>query len=194
MSRLVFMLEEQSMKVLLEGLLPRFFPELCFLCLPHEGKQALEKSIPRKLRAWREPGVRFVVVRDNDGANCEALKSRLVELCREGRRADSLVRIACQELEAWYLGDGEALAEAFGDDRLRELGVRERFRNPDAVVGPARALEELIPAFQKVSGARRMAQKMDRGRNRSRSFQVFIAGVERAATALGTTVPGREGN
>ena len=28
---------------------------LSFLCVAHEGKQDLEKSIPRKLRAWREP-------------------------------------------------------------------------------------------------------------------------------------------
>ena len=38
-----------------------------FICVPHEGKQDLEKSIPRKLRAWREPSAHFIVVRDNDG-------------------------------------------------------------------------------------------------------------------------------
>jgi hypothetical protein len=52
MSRVVFLLEEYSAKILLEGLLPRFFPDLSFLCIPHEGKQDLEKSFPRKLRAW----------------------------------------------------------------------------------------------------------------------------------------------
>ena len=66
MNRIVFLLEEDSMKILLEGLLPRLFPGLQFLCIPHEGKQDLEKSIPRKLRAWREPGVRFSVVRPSD--------------------------------------------------------------------------------------------------------------------------------
>ena len=80
MSRVVFLLEEYSMKVLLEGLLPRLVPCLPFLCVPHEGKQDLERSIPRKLRAWREPGVRFVVVRDNDGSDCRALKARLAGL------------------------------------------------------------------------------------------------------------------
>ena len=66
------------MKVLLDGLLPRLLPDLPFLCVPHEGKQDLEKSIPRKLRAWREPGVRFVVVQDNDGSDCLARKQHLV--------------------------------------------------------------------------------------------------------------------
>jgi hypothetical protein len=90
MNRMVFLLEERSMKTLLDGLLPRLMPELPFICIPHEGKQDLEKSIPRKLRAWREPGARFVVVRDNDGGDCHALKQRLVALCN-----DASARCSC---------------------------------------------------------------------------------------------------
>jgi hypothetical protein len=72
------------MKVLLDGLLPRLLPDVPFLCIPHEGKQDLEKSIPRKLRAWNEVGARFVIIRDNDEDDCCNLKKRLVDLCREG--------------------------------------------------------------------------------------------------------------
>jgi len=62
--KLVFLLEERSMKEFLRGLLPRILPAGCeFQLIPHEGKSDLEKSIPRKLRAWLEPEVRFVVVR-----------------------------------------------------------------------------------------------------------------------------------
>jgi hypothetical protein len=57
MSRVIFLLEEYSMKVLLDGLLPRLFPDLQFLCVAHEGKQDLERSIPRKLRAKAARGV-----------------------------------------------------------------------------------------------------------------------------------------
>lgn len=165
------------MKVLLEGMLPRLFPDLDFLCVPHEGKQDLEKSIPRKLRAWKEAGVRFVVVRDNDGGDCHALKARLHGLCREGRREDTLIRIPCQELEAWYFGEPEALAEAFSDDRLREIGQRSRYRNPDAISDPSSELQRLIPEFQKVSGARRLAAHLSPTRNGSRSFQVLLEGI-----------------
>jgi hypothetical protein len=84
----VFLLEEPSMKVLLEALLPRLYPGLSFQCVPHEGKQDLDKSIPRKLRAWNEPGVRFCVIRDNDGADCLALKRRLAALCAEAGRPE----------------------------------------------------------------------------------------------------------
>lgn len=183
MSRIVFLLEEYSMKVLLDGLLPRLFPGLPFLCVPHEGKQDLEKSIPRKLRAWSEPGVRFCVVCDNDGGDCQALKQALVALCREGGRDDTLVRIARQELEAWYFGAPDALAEAFANDQLRRLRRRARFRYPDAIDKPSAALARLVPEFQKVSGARRMAGVLSR-ENSSRSFQALMAGLDRLAQVI----------
>lgn len=167
------------MKVLLDGLLPRVFPDIRFLCVPHEGKQDLERSVPRKLRAWREPGVRFVVIRDNDGSDCTALKQGLVTLCSKGGRNDTLVRIVCQELEAWYLGEPDALAEAFGKEALRGIGRRAQFREVDAVQQPSAALERLVPEFQKVSGARRMARFLSRERNQSSSFQVLLAGIDR---------------
>ncbi len=171
------------MKVLLDGLLPRLFPGLPFLCVPHEGKHDLERSIPRKLRAWREPGAYFVVVRDNDGSDCRRTKRRLLDLCAEGGREDSLVRLACQELEAWYFGAPALLAEAFECEDLRRIAEKPRFRDADAIDKPARALAELVEEFQKVSGARRMAQVLTR-ENRSRSFRVLIAGIEGLAPAM----------
>ena len=179
MNRIVFLVEEDSMRFLLQGMLPRLFPDLLFQCVPHEGKQDLEKSIPRKLRAWREPGVRFVVVRDQDSADCRRVKADLVQLCDESRRPDALVRVVCQELEAWYIGEPDALRVAFPEARasaLAELGQR-RFRDPDAVVRPSDTIAQLIPEFQKRSGARRMGAALSRN-NHSRSFQVFVEGIE----------------
>jgi len=184
MSRMVFLLEERSMKTLLEGLLPRLMPEMPFICIPHEGKQDLEKSIPRKLRAWREPGARFVVVRDNDGGDCHALKQRLVALCNDATYSDVLVRIACQELEAWYFGEPAAMAEAFGNDRLTEIGNKSRYRDPDAIQQPSKEIVKLIPEFQKISGARRMASHLSRTGNRSRSYQVMMDGIERIFASM----------
>ena len=179
MVKLVFLVEERSMADLLEHLLPRLFPEIQFQCIPHEGKRDLAKSVPRKLRAWREPGVRFVVMRDQNGADCRQVKAQLVELCQRAGRDDVLVRVVCRELEAWYIGDPEALVRAFphaGERVQRELR-RRRFRNPDEVVNPSAAVAEFIPDFQKRRGARRMAEFLSRD-NRSRSFQVFLEGVE----------------
>ena len=165
----------------LDGILPRFFPQLQFQCVPHNGKQDLAKSVPRKLRAWREPGVRFVAMQDQDNGDCRDIKGTLVELCRRAERPDAVVRIVCRELEPWYAGDIDALSRAF--PQAREAALRKlrgaRFRNPDAVVQPAKALAELIPHFQKLHGARSMAKVTSKDNNRSRSFQVFINGVQK---------------
>ena len=191
MSRIVFLLEERSMQVLLDGLLPRLFPDLPFLCVPHKGKRDLELSIPRKLRAWREPGVRFAVIRDNDGGDCEQLEAKLKQLCNRSGRGDTLVRIACQELEAWYLGEPAALAKAFDKPKLQNLGRQARFRDPDALRRPAVEIERLIPEFQKRSGARRMARHLTRERNRSSSFRALMEGIEVVGRALVNASEGR---
>lgn len=189
MTQLVFLLEERSMKALLDGLLPRLYPGLTFRCVPHEGRNDLEKSIPRKLKAWREPGVAFVVLRDNDGGDRASLKARLTALCREGGREDALVRIACQELEAWYFGEPEALAEAFGKAELAQIARKAKYRESDAIANPSRELAELLPEFQKVSGARRLAAHLSRERNRSQSFRALLNGID--YLHLGTERPGR---
>lgn len=188
MSRVVFLVEEYSMKVFLDGLVPRLFPDLPFLCVPHEGKQDLEKSIPRKLRAWHEPGVHFVVLRDNDGGDCRVLKESLKQLAKTGGREDTLIRIVCQELEAWYFGAPEALAAAFDRPELGNLGEKARFRDPDAIIQPSKALSGQVEEFQKVSGARRMAQALSRA-TRSRSFEVFVSGVDRLAAEMVAAAP-----
>ncbi|KSN30097.1 cytoplasmic protein [Pseudomonas aeruginosa] len=188
--RLVFLLEEPSMKSLLDALLPRLFPGwesgMHFLCVPHQGKSDLDLSIPRKLSAWRIPGDRFVIVRDNDNADCAQIKARLLKVCAQNGRPDTLVRLVCQELEGWYLGDLGALSAAYDDARLDTPALRKRYSVPDDWQKPSVELERLVPSFQKGSGARRMGRWLgDERSNRSRSYQVFLEGVMRLATEMG---------
>lgn len=188
--RLFFLVEEPSMKILLEGLLPRWFPGWVpnehFKCIPHQGKSDLDTSVPRKLRAWQIPGDRFVVVRDNDNTDCKALKKRLAMLCAANGRSDTLVRLVCQELEAWYLGDLEMAALAFEEPRLNSPGHRKRFADPDAWQKPSAELARLAPSFQKGSGARRMAALLrEAEHNRSTSFRHLESGVRRLAREMG---------
>ena len=180
MTKLVFLVEEPSMANLLDELLPRLFPNLSFQCVPHRGKADLEKSIPKKLRAWREPGVRFMVMRDQDSGDCRTIKAKLATLCEQSGRADTFIRVVCRELEAWYIGDAEALTQAFPATarQIRRELRKSRFRDPDSVDQPAKALSGFIPKFQKRSGARSLGRHLSR-QNRSCSYQVFPAGVER---------------
>ena len=101
------------------------------------------------------------------------------ELCRQGGREDTLIRIVCRELEGWYLSEPDAMAEAFGDEQLRNIGRQATYRNPDSRPKPSSDMERLIPGFSKSSGARRMSQHLTREGNRSHSFAVFLSGVER---------------
>jgi hypothetical protein len=120
-------------------------------------------------------------VRDNDIADCLRLKQQLRQLCIAGGRPDTLIRIPCQELEAWYLGDFAALAQAYNQPRLVGLAKKAKYRNPDAVPKPAVELERLIPGFQKQAAARKLGALLAEERNCSRSFQVFLAGIRRLA-------------
>lgn len=173
------------MATLLDGLLPRLYPWLEFQCVPHSGKKDLRKSVPRKLRGWREPGVRFVVMQDQDRADCHQVKRELRQACDAGGRDDVLIRVVCRELEAWYIGEAQAAASAYPEQAnalQRELG-KARYRNPDTVVNPAGAFQTLVPQFQKRTGARRMAQVLSTN-NRSRSFQVLLAGIDQLRPTL----------
>lgn len=187
--RVIFLLEEPSMKILLDGLLPRLFPGWVegqhFQCVKHEGKSDLDRSIPRKLSSWRIPGDRFIIVRDNDNTDCIQLKARLQALCLANGRPDTLIRLACQELESWYVGDLPSLAQAFNDFKLDAPAMRKRFAVPDDWQKPSVELERLIPTFQKGSGARTMATCLRETGNRSVSYQVFVQGVRRVAAEMG---------
>jgi Domain of unknown function (DUF4276) len=188
MTQMVFLLEEPSMKALLDGFLPKVVPQsIEVITIPHEGKSDLEKSIPRKLRAWRMPDTRFFIVRDQDAADCRVLKRRLVKLTKGTGRTGVCVRIACRELESWILSDTEALAEAFEKPALRKLAVKDLLRNPDALGSPSQELKKLVPGYQKVSGARAMGPRLEVTRSSSDSFRAFVSAVEAAVASLTPT-------
>ncbi len=190
--RVIFLLEEPSMKVFLREFLPRLIPgwreEEHFLLVPHEGKSDLDKSIARKLSAWREPGARFVIVRDNDGADCTALKARLLGLC-QGAPRQVLVRLVCQELEAWYLAQAQALADAYPSKARAIKRLVDRYADPDTCAKPSRELARVIPEFQKQDAARRLGRQLAVDDTRSASFRVFVTGVQRLMTPAGGISP-----
>lgn len=180
MRTLVFLLEEASMKAFLGELLPRMLPsDVTWKLVAHEGKSDLEQSIPRKLRAWRTPATRFVVIRDQDAGDCQAIKQRLAALCAEAGRPDTLVRIACRELEAYYLGAPAQLAAASGDDGWVERARGARFRDPDSVVRPSEVVLASAPDHGKVSLGRAMGRTIPLDDTRSHSFRALLDGVRR---------------
>lgn len=176
--KLVFLLEEQSMKTFLDGILPRILPpDVTFITVPHEGKTDLQKSIPIKLRAWKQPDVKFVIVQDQDTGDCREIKRKIAELCQNTKQ-EVLIRIACHELEAWYFGDLEAVSKAYSKN-LKALANKKQYRIPDAIICPKRELKKYLPEHQQISGAKLIAQYIDINNNKSESFQTFVSGVKR---------------
>lgn len=179
MTCLVFFLEEQSAKIMLDGILPQILPEgVEHKCVVFEGKQDLEKRLPLRLKGWlHTENTRFIVLRDQDSADCRLIKQRLVEICREAGRPETLVRIACRELESFYLGDLAAVGQAFGKNNLNRQQNNSKFRNPDALGNPVQELQKLVPDYQKLSGSRKIASQMNIDANKSESFNTLIRGI-----------------
>jgi len=96
---------------------------------------------------------------------------------------DSVVRIVCNELESWFLGDLVAVAAAYDKPSIARLQGKRKYRNPDNVTNAAEELKKLVPEYQKLQGARRIANHIDRDRNLSNSFRVFLEGVLRVANS-----------
>lgn len=180
MKQLVCMVEEASMRPVIEALLEQLLPqEIESIILVHQGKQDLQKSIPRKLRTWINPEARFIILHDQDSSDCKRLKRELRDLCPPDKEHQVLIRIVCTELESWFFGDLVAVESAFPNKKLRMLATKAKYRIPDAMRSPAKELEKLIPEYQKVGGARAIAPFLDLERNTSSSFQVFVTGVQR---------------
>ncbi len=180
MTQLVFCLEEPSAREMLKGLLPRLLPDTYeMVYLVFEGKQDLEKRLSRKLRAWQRVDARFIILHDKDSADCVELKQRLAQLCAQAGRKDALVRIACHELESWYLGDLAAVATAIGPPGLVKQQGSRKFRDPDRLANPYQELKRIAPEYQKVSGSRAIGPHLSMENNHSTSFTVFINGIQR---------------
>ena len=180
MNQLVFFLEERSARTMLQVVLPKILPETIQLTyIVFRGKQDLEKRLLMRLRAWQNPRAKFVVLRDQDGADCKEIKDNLIAKCREAGKPDVLVRIACRELESFYLGDLDAIAASIGPDNLGRLKNRDKFRNPDKLMNPSNELKKLAPSYRKQSGSRAISAKLDLENNRSASFRALVSGVRK---------------
>lgn len=204
MTQIEILVEEQSAEEALRHLLPKVLQGHGHAKVINLGsKHKLLKVLPSRLAAYRqriESGeqLRIVVLVDRDDDDCEELKSNLELMARnaglptktapdtEGRFL-ILNRIVVEELESWFIGDPAALRKAFTSlPRIEQTsGI---FRNPDNG-GSWEALHRFLKkhgiyksSFPKIDAARRIAPHMDIATNQSKSFQVFIRGIQSALT------------
>jgi hypothetical protein len=195
MSCLVCLLEEPSAAEMLKVLLPRLAPaDIHVKYLAFEGKQDLEKQLEKKLRGWLQPETCFLVLRDQDAADCHEVKKNLEKKTSASGQSDrTIIRIACRELESFYLGDLAAVEAGLNLPGLSSKQRRKAFRTPDRLKNAAQELAKLTNnQYQKLSGSRRIAPflKLD-GTNASHSFNILLAGINQAVSTLKAFQPQR---
>jgi hypothetical protein len=182
MRELVFFLEERSAKELLQQLEPRLKAansDWSWRYITFEGKQDLEKQLPLKLRHYLNPNAKFIVLRDQDSEDCKQIKDRLSRICAGAKKTEAKVRIACRELEAFYLGDLMAIEAGLNIRGLRErYEKRARYRDPDSIERPSAELERITRGtYQKIAGSRLIGANLDLDSSRSCSFRHLVNAI-----------------
>ncbi len=183
MNELVFFLEEESAKVMLQSIVANLKLDQANIATRYivfEGKQHLDKNLERRLRGYLNPRARFIVLRDQDSSDCKILKADLAAICKHaGKKA--VIRIACHELEAFYLADLKAVEPGLAIPRLALKQAQAKYRKPDNLGNAAQELEKLTGhRYQKIAGSRAIAPHLDLSNTRSISFHHLVTAIQSA--------------
>lgn len=194
-SHLEFLVEDATTEALLNGVLPCICEgKITFQVYSFNGKPDLLRKLSSRLNgyaSWLPADYRIVIVLDRDDDDCLHLKATIEEMARRAslrlttdlspRDWQVLIRIAIEEIEAWLLGDMDAIRAAY--PRIpSSLGKRQKFRDPDNVKGGTwEALEQALQkagyfssGLRKIEFARAVAKHMNPISNQSRSFQCLF--------------------
>jgi hypothetical protein len=205
---LVFLVEDASGEMLLKQVLPRLVPEQhTWLTHKYKGigripkglkqssdpaKRQLLDQLPRLLQGFgNTPGYDAVVVLvDVDKRDCRAFKQELLEILErcQPKPRHTLFSLAIEEMEAWLLGDQEAIKLAYPLARSMVLDGYVQ----DSICGTWETLADAIHAGgseqlkqmgyratgkAKCEWAENIGAWMDVDVNRSQSFTEFRDGV-----------------
>jgi hypothetical protein len=184
---MIILTEEESMNLAIRALIPHVCPDAVefdhWLVISHQGKADLDKSYPRKIKNWSEPGATFIVLRDNDGEDCARLKKAILGRVPQTEN-QVIIRLVCQELESWFLGDLDAVAAAYPQASRHSLFKTIRNRDPDRLTNASQILTKLTGTAAKRFRAEAIAKEIDPERNRSTSFAVFLNSLRRGLAHL----------
>ena len=160
------------------------------------AKRILLDRLPRLLQGYgRTPGIdAVVVVLDTDKRNCVDFLAELKALVSRCHPApNTMFRLAIEEVEAWYLGDKQALEQAYPRAKADVLN-RYKQDTPcdtwellaDAIhPGGAAAIKKAgwpLPGQIKHEWAEKIGPFLDPDRNLSPSFGKLRDGLRRLVT------------
>ncbi|TAE49129.1 MAG: DUF4276 family protein [Cytophagales bacterium] len=109
---------------------------------------------------------------------------KLKEIYFQNGDCKVLIRIVCRELESWYLGDMQAIQQAYPSFKLDKYTNKKKFREPDIMNNAAEEIEKILPEFKKINSAKLISQYLDvvnglKNKNKSESYKQFIKGVQK---------------
>lgn len=160
------------------------------------AKRALLDQLPRLLGGYgKTPGIdAVVVVLDSDRRNCNVFLKELDSILRKCQPfPNTMFRLAVEEMEAWFLGDRQALLAAYPRARKEVLGRYVQ----DSVCGTWELLADAVypggsaairtagwplPGQLKHEWAEQIGPRMDVERNESPSFGKLRDGLRRLVT------------
>jgi hypothetical protein len=166
---------------------------------PNRHDQTLLHNLPSKLRAYGDEGrddvVVVVLVDLDDRDDCIAFKntlSGLLDYCHQKPRA--LFRIAIEELEAWFLGDQQAIKNAYPEVKQpildayiqdSQCGTWEKLAEavyPGGLAALGQHGKRSVKILeQKRIWAKEICPSIDVETNQSPSFRAFRDGIRRMA-------------
>lgn len=181
---IVFLCEEESLSPVLKTLMNRDFPDstegIDWQTITFQGKSDLEKNFPHRMKNWNYNTPHFVILRDNDGGDCIQLKERLSSKAQSAGKPFS-IRIVCQELESWLIGDLEAIETTYPHSKAWSYKEKSKFRNPDLLGNASEELTTLIGTRSKVGRSLKISENLNLDRNRSHSFNVLRCKIQELA-------------
>lgn len=200
MAHIELLIEEPSAENALNNLLPKILGHNDFKIHPHNGKADLLKKLSGRLKGYKRwiPGDwKIVVLIDEDRQNCLKIKQNLESIAKQAGFITKsknpvsfqvLNRIAVEELEAWFFGDIPALVSAYPKVQAT-LAEKAGYRNPDFIKGGTwEKLEKVLQqagyfstGLPKLEVASAISRHMVPASNRSKSFQVFLSGLQAIA-------------
>jgi Domain of unknown function (DUF4276) len=154
------------------------------------SKRQLLNQLPRLLKGYgRTPGFDLVVVIvDSDNRDCKKFLAELRDVlanCSPAPR--TLFRLAIEEIEAWYLGDKNAITNAYPSairqklNSYRQDSVCGTWERLSEALAPRNArIRQPMPRQSKSEWARRIGPLMNVEVNDSPSFQRFRDGLRNA--------------
>jgi len=182
---IVFLVEDYSMRKFLEGILARLgFEEPLFEIKHHRGKEDLISHLNKIIPSLSKRAQQIIIIIDQDKQDCVALKNKIKEkmawcVC------EYKIRIACYELEAWFLGDMEAIAKCSPRFKASSFQGKKKYRDIDNIEKPSSVIEKIVPDWKeryasKPQFAKTIAPFVSLERqnleeaNRSHSFHVLL--------------------